>query len=66
MDLPSNEFVNLFMQYKKLNDELRELKIANLVKRGYIKGQAENTIEKIDKGIFASQGQERSIETQQK
>ena len=66
MNQPSSEFIQLFLQYKKLNDELRSLKVANLMKRGYSKERAEDTVEKIDKAQFASHGLERSKETQQK
>lgn len=66
MNQPSSEFIQLFLQYKKLNDELRSLKVGNLMKRGYTKERAEDTVEKIDKAQFASHGLERSKETQQK
>ena len=63
MERPSNTFVQLFLQYRKLIEELRMLKIANLIKCGYTKDVATITVAGIENNKYASYGLEICDET---
>ena len=66
MNEPSMEDILLYKEYKRLSNELKDLKISTLVEKGYNKAHATNMVEKIDASNSASYGYEQSPLTIQK